>query len=225
MILLIDNYDSFVYNLARYVQELGEEPIEDGEVLRNLLRFRRAAVERARNLLGAELPQMMRDELGVEQTKAPQSEARHEMGERNLAGIAHAAEHALAEEGAADANAVEPADQLLRVPRLHAVGAAEAVELEIGCTHLGCDPGAGTRRARCRTSVDHASEIPVDREVETAVAQRLGETAGAAELLRKEDRARVWRPPQDRLSRGIPGKDAAAIGSDEPLGGKVTAGG
>ena len=27
MILLLDNYDSFVYNLSRYVRELGEEPV------------------------------------------------------------------------------------------------------------------------------------------------------------------------------------------------------
>ena len=27
MILLLDNYDSFVWNLARYVRELGREPL------------------------------------------------------------------------------------------------------------------------------------------------------------------------------------------------------
>ena len=27
MILVIDNYDSFVHNLARYVSELGEQPV------------------------------------------------------------------------------------------------------------------------------------------------------------------------------------------------------
>ncbi len=26
MILIVDNYDSFVYNIARYFEELGEQP-------------------------------------------------------------------------------------------------------------------------------------------------------------------------------------------------------
>jgi len=33
VILLIDNYDSFVYNLARYVAELGGEPLFPGKML------------------------------------------------------------------------------------------------------------------------------------------------------------------------------------------------
>src|SRR5580692_10754052 len=58
----------------------------------------------ARHLGGAEGPEVVGDELGVEQAKAARLEPRDQMHQRYLGGIAGAMEHALAEEGAAEAH-------------------------------------------------------------------------------------------------------------------------
>ena len=54
---------------------------------------------------------MLGEELRVEQPKAAGSKPREQMHERDLGGVARAVKHALAEERAAQAHAVEAADQ------------------------------------------------------------------------------------------------------------------
>ena len=49
---------------------------------------------------GAECPQMLGDELGVEQAVMTGFEPRHQMHQRNLGSVAGAVKHAFAEKGA-----------------------------------------------------------------------------------------------------------------------------
>jgi len=86
---------------------------------------------------------MFGQELAVEQLKVPDAQARHQMSERHLRRIAHPAEHALAEEGRAKANAVKPADQLAVVPGLDRMGVAASVKLGISALDIGVDPRVG----------------------------------------------------------------------------------
>lgn len=53
---------------------------------------------------------MFRHELAVEQPESTDDQARHQPGQRDLRRIGPKREHALAEEGAAEAHAVESAD-------------------------------------------------------------------------------------------------------------------
>ncbi len=55
---------------------------------------------------------------------------RHQARQRHLGGVALAAEHGLAEEHAAEAHPVEPANQLPAAPDLDAVGVAAPVQLQ-----------------------------------------------------------------------------------------------
>ena len=84
---------------------------------------------------------MLGHELGVEKTEAADDQPRHQVDERHLAGVAGAAEHALAEEGAADRHAIEAAHQLAAGPALHAVGEAAVEEGAVEAQDLVIDPG------------------------------------------------------------------------------------
>ena len=84
---------------------------------------------------------MSGDELGVEQGEAAIFQPRHEIDKRDLARIAHAGEHAFAEEGAAKRHAVEPARELAVLPHLDRVAMAEREEVTIEASDAPVDPG------------------------------------------------------------------------------------
>ena len=95
---------------------------------------------------------MLGDELGVEQREAARPQPRDQIDQGDLAGVAVAREHALAEERGAERDAVEAADQLAVAPALDAVGMAAPVQLDIEADQLSLSqvagrPGVGSAQA------------------------------------------------------------------------------
>ncbi len=76
----------------------------------------------------AEACEMLGQELRVEQPEASRPQPRDEMHERHLGGVAGAVKHALAEEDAAKAHAVEAAHERAALVRLDRMGVARAVK-------------------------------------------------------------------------------------------------
>jgi len=65
---------------------------------------------------------MLGHELAIEQREVPRLEAGDQPRQRHLGCIARPAEHAFAEEGAAQLHAVKTADQLAALPDLDRMG-------------------------------------------------------------------------------------------------------
>ena len=105
---------------------------------------------------------MVGDELGVEQRETAGAQPGDQRDQRELRRVAVPAEHALAEEGAAEADAVKPADKLAVLLDLHRVGVAEPVQLAIEPGDPAVDPGL--RRARRRRL--SRREVAVDNDLE-----------------------------------------------------------
>src|SRR5690349_21048358 len=93
------------------------------------------------NLDRAKTLQMLGDVLGVEQLESAGDQSRHQMHQRHLGSVAGAMEHALAKERAAQADAVEPADEVAVLPDLDAVSVPEFVKSEIEIADALVDPG------------------------------------------------------------------------------------
>ena len=151
---------------------------------------------------------MLGHELAVEQREIADLEARDQPGERDLRRVGRAAEHAFAEEGAAELHAVEAADQRVAVPHLDRMGVARAVEREHRVLELGVDPGLLAVGA----GGDHAGEIAVAGDREPARAERPAERARDVEAVERDDRA-VARLDPEQLVR------VAAVGHREDAGG------
>src|SRR4051812_35956086 len=84
------------------------------------------------DLVAAEALEVLGAGLRVEQDELALAEAIDESDQRDLAGVALAVEHALPEEHATEAHAVQAARELTPAPRLDAVGVPELVEADVG---------------------------------------------------------------------------------------------
>src|SRR5579875_147095 len=173
---------------------------------------------RARDEPRAEACEMARWQLTVDHGDRLDAAELDETGEGHVRGVPLPAEHRLAEEHASEPHSVESSREPAVEPRLHAVRVALAVQLDVGGPHLWGDPRARARLAGRRAAFDDRGEVMIDPGLEAAIAQRLREAAGAAEIFRKQHRARIWRPPEHRLARRVPGEDAAAVGCEQPGG-------
>ena len=117
--------------------------------------------------------------------KPPSPEAREQMDERDLRGVAGAMEHALAEEGAAQAHAIEAADQLIALVSLERMGVAGGEQFAIEPHDLVVDPGLLALRAGAHDRFKRAvggDTIPIR-------PHRFGEAARDDEAIERENSA------------------------------------
>ena len=140
---------------------------------------------------------MFGHELAVEQAKAADLQPRDQPGERHLGRVRGRREHALAEEGAGQADAVKAADQLPILPRLDRMGGPAGVEIEIALLDAVVDP----RLAALGAAPDHVGEGAVAGDGEAARAQGLAQGAGEMEAVGRQDRPSARLDPID--FRGI----------------------
>src|SRR5262249_57405235 len=111
---------------------------------------------------GTKPPQLLGNVLRVEQSEAAGDQPRHKMHERHLRGVANAVEHALSEEGASEAHAVESADQITVLPDFDAVSVAERMQSAIEVADALVDPGVLAPGLRCGAACNDRVECLVD---------------------------------------------------------------
>ena len=145
-----------------------------------------------------------------------------QVDERQLGGIGTHAEHGFPAEHRADGDPVEPPGEFPIEPAFHAVGLSGPVQAFVGCHHLGHDPGAWRAGARPGTAADDRTEGLVGSDPVAATPTQPGHRPTDVNVLRIEHRARIRAPPQGRLARLEPGKDAAPVRLEQSLDTQVT---
>ena len=102
---------------------------------------------------------MRSHELAVEKREAAHLEPGDEPGESDFRCIGGAAEHALAEEGAAELDSIEAADELPGLPDFDRMRVARRIQSQHGTFDIGVDPCLFPIRAR----TNHRSKVTVHR--------------------------------------------------------------
>src|SRR5690606_10868367 len=114
------------------------------------------------NLDGAELAQVVGDELCVEHHEPAVDEAGAQIDKCDFGGVPHLRKHALAEEGTAQSDSVKTANEALAIPNFDCVAVAEPVQLAIELADAVVDPGRTASRFRSCATGDHSGEIGID---------------------------------------------------------------
>ena len=183
-----------------------------------LQRVREAGeVAGARHLHRAETGEVRGDELGVEQAEPAGAQARDQVHQRHLARVAFRAEHALAEEGGAQHDAVEAAGEPPVAPGLDAVGVPLPVQRAVGLEDRAVDPGFGPAPGAPRAAPHDAGEFAVHGDLEVPGTHRPRQPARHVEAVQRNDAALLRVDPEDvglRLALGH-GEEPAAVGPED----------
>ena len=139
------------------------------------------------------------------------------MHQRDLRRIARGVEHALAEKGAAEADAVKPADQFAVLIDLDGVAVAALVELAVEIADAAIDPGPRAARRGPGAAVDDRVEIAIDRDGKTIGAHGARQPVRHVEAVERDDAAPFRLDPIERRVVGALGhrKNAAGIGLEQ----------
>ncbi len=175
-----------------------------------------AQVLAAGDFKGSELAEVGGDPLGIEKGEAAIAQALDEGVEGDFRGIGFAMEHGLAEEGAADGDAVEAAGKAVVAPGLDGMGEAATVKLAIALDDLLGDPGFVAAGAGAHDGFEGL----IDAEIEEAALERALEAMGDVEgFVEWDDGARVRGEPADLAVVHAHREDAVKVALDEERGG------
>src|ERR1700730_4546799 len=168
----------------------------------------------------AEAFKVLGQELGVEQAIAAEFEARDEMDERHLRGVALEVKHALAEKCTPDRHAVKAAYELAFAPGLDGMAMPTAEKFAVKTADAAVDPGLAASGRGRRTSVDHRLEVAIDHDLEVVGAHGAREPPRNMKAVERDDTALLGLDP---VEAGILGalrhrKNAAGIGLEQHLG-------
>src|SRR5258708_4032801 len=142
------------------------------------------------------------------------------MHQRDCRGVAGAMEHALAEEGAAEAYPVKPAAQRIFVMDLDGVAMADIVELAIKRADAPIDPGPRTARSRLGAAFDASLEIAVANDGERLCPNGAGKSRRNMKAIERNDAAQLRFDPIERRIVGVLShrKNPARIGLEQHFG-------
>jgi len=148
---------------------------------------------------------MIGDELAIEQGEAPGPQPRDKMRERDLRGVAFAAEHALAEKSPAKSDAIEAADQPAFVPGLDRMSMSAPVQIGIGDLDRRIDPGIGAIGGAGGAFGYDLGESLVGGDRESIGTNRLGQRARQLKPIKRENPALLGFDPIDIVGRAAVG--------------------
>ncbi len=140
---------------------------------------------------GAEVVQVLRGHLAIDEREAPFMQLAHQGGETDFRGVVGATEHGFAKEQLPHGQAIEAADQLVIEPDLDRVGDAALMQLQVGILHALGDPGAVGVAAWPCAGVDHSREILVEADAVALLTQQLGQATRNMQLVGEQHGARV----------------------------------
>src|SRR5262249_2453453 len=137
----------------------------------------------------------------------------------HLGSVGDAVEHALAEKGGAEIDAVEPPDETIAGINLDRMAMADVVEVAIELPDAAIDPGGAPANHWCRATIDHRVEVAVDPHLEPVTSDGARQTLRDLQPVERQDAPGFRLDPVEAWVIGALGhrKDAAGIGLEQHL--------